>query len=68
MDLLCIEIESEPRAYDDLHILDDDRVLRNLLRTEDRYILSSSYFKCIQTELKTYMRKIVSSWMLEVSV
>ncbi|KAI1301644.1 G1/S-specific cyclin-D2 [Halotydeus destructor] len=66
MELLCIEIEGEPRAYGDPVFLDDDRVLSNLLRTEDRYILSSSYFKCFQAELKTYMRKIVSSWMLEV--
>ena len=66
MDLLCIEIESEPRAYSDPVFLDDDRVLRNLLRTEDRYTLSSSYFKCFQAELKPYMRKMVSHWMVEV--
>jgi cyclin D2 len=66
MDLLCIEIEAEPRAYGDPVFLDDDRVLRNLLDTEDRYIIASSYFKCFQTELKPYMRRMVASWMLEV--
>lgn len=68
MDLLCIEVECEPRAYGDPVFLDDDRVLSNLLLSEDRYLLSSCYFKCLQTELKTYMRRIVASWMLEVSL
>ena len=67
MELLCIEIESEPRGYLDPVFLDDERVLRNLLLTEERYTISSSYFKCFQTELQTHMRKIVCSWMLEVS-
>ena len=66
MELLCIEIESEPRGYLDPVFLDDERVLRNLLLTEERYTISSSYFKCFQTELQTHMRKIVCSWMLEV--
>lgn len=68
MELLCIEIESEPRGYLDPVFLDDERVLRNLLLSEERYTISSSYFKCFQTELQTHMRKIVCSWMLEVSL
>lgn len=68
MELLCIEIESEPRGYLDPVFLDDERVLRNLLLSEERYTISSSYFKCFQTELRTHMRKIVCSWMLEVSL
>lgn len=67
MELLCIEIESEPRGYLDPVFLDDERILRNLLLSEERYTISSSYFKCFQTELQTHMRKIVCSWMLEVS-
>lgn len=66
LDLLCMERTSEPKAYCDPVFLDDDRVLKNLMLTEDRYVISSSYFKCVQTELKPYMRKIVASWMLEV--
>lgn len=66
MDLLCTERSSEPKAYEDPVFLYDDRVLRNLMLTEERYIISSSYFKCIQTELKPDMRKIVASWLLEV--
>jgi len=66
MELLCIEIESEPRGYLDPVFLDDERVLRNLLVTEEKYTISSSYFKCFQTELQSYMRNIVCSWMAEV--
>jgi len=67
MDLFCIEINGEPKAYSDPVFLDDERVLKNLMYTEERYTISSSYFKCLQTELKPYMRKVVASWMLEVS-
>ena len=67
MELLCIEIESEPRGYLDPVFLDDDRVLGNLLLTEERYTISTSYFNVVQKELQAYMRKIVCSWMLEVS-
>ena len=66
MDLFCIEINREPKATSDPVFLDDDRILKNLMLTEERYIISSSYFKCIQTELKPYMRKVVAGWMLEV--
>ncbi|CAG2102160.1 unnamed protein product [Medioppia subpectinata] len=66
MDLLCIEVKGEPRATSDPVFLDDDRILKNLMLTEERYTISSSYFKCFQTELKPYMRKVVANWMLEV--
>lgn len=67
MELLCIEYEHEPRGYLDPVFIDDERILRNLLHTEERYIITCSYFKCFQTELQSYMRQIVCSWMLEVS-
>jgi cyclin D2 len=66
MELLCIEIDFERQAYEDPVFLDDERVLRNLLYTEDKYVLNSSYFNCVQNELKAHMRKIVASWMAEV--
>ncbi|XP_054159443.1 G1/S-specific cyclin-D2-like [Oppia nitens] len=66
MDLLCIEPNREPKAISDPVFLDDDRILKNLMITEERYIISSSYFKCFQTEIKPYMRKVVANWMLEV--
>ncbi|KAK1130254.1 G1/S-specific cyclin-D3 [Melipona bicolor] len=67
MDLLCCETtDIECRAYPDPVLLDDDRVLQNLLKTEERYSPSTSYFDCVQTEISASMRKIVAEWMLEV--
>lgn len=68
MDLLCCETtETECRAYADPALLGDDRVLQNLLKTEERYAPSSSYFECVQRDISPLMRKIVAEWMLEVS-
>ena len=67
MDLICIEFNAQPVAYNDPVFIDDERVLKNLLSNQIRYTISSSYFKCLQTDLKPFMRKIVASWMLEVS-
>ena len=47
-------------------ILKDNRVLKNLLQTEDRYQPSPTYFSCVQTDIKPYMRQIVAQWMHEV--
>ena len=57
------------RALPDPVLLNDDRVLLKLLELEDRCSTSSPcYFKLrIQTELKPYMRRMVATWMLEVS-
>ena len=66
MDLFCTETESVKRSYEDPVLLKDDRVLENLLATEDRYLPSPSYFKCVQTDIKPFMRKMVATWMLEV--
>ncbi|KOC65040.1 G1/S-specific cyclin-D2 [Habropoda laboriosa] len=69
MDLLCCETtETECRAYADPALLGDDRVLQNLLKTEERYAPSSSYFECVQRDISPLMRKIVAEWMLEVSI
>ncbi|OAD54165.1 G1/S-specific cyclin-D1 [Eufriesea mexicana] len=66
MDLLCCETtETECRAYADPALLGDDRVLQNLLKTEERYAPSSSYFECVQKDISPLMRKIVAEWMLE---
>ncbi|XP_076180463.1 cyclin D isoform X2 [Ptiloglossa arizonensis] len=67
MDLLCCETtKTECRAYADPALLGDDRVLQNLLKTEERYAPSSSYFECVQRDISPLMRKIVAEWMLEV--
>lgn len=69
MDLLCCETtENENRAYADPALLGDERVLQNLLKTEERYAPSSSYFECVQRDISPLMRKIVAEWMLEVSL
>lgn len=68
MDLLCCETtETECRAYADPALLGDDRVLQNLLQTEERYAPNRSYFECVQRDISPLMRKIVAEWMLEVS-
>lgn len=68
MDLLCCEnSETERRAYPDPTLLEDDRVLKNLLKSEERFAPRSSYFQCVQTDISPVMRKIVAEWMLEVS-
>ena len=66
MDLLCCENEYECRAYSDPVLLNDERVLQNLLSSEERYSPSTSYFECVQKDLTPQMRKIVAEWMLEV--
>jgi hypothetical protein len=67
MELLCCERELESRAYPDPVLLDDGRVLANLLKTEELYTANSSYFQCVQKDITPSMRKIVAEWMLEVS-
>ena len=70
MDSVCREQEALGglrRARVDRTIFDDDRVFANLLRNEHRYMPSSHYFKTLQSDLKPFMRKMVTEWMLEVS-
>lgn len=66
--LLCWEADRPlvRRAHRDHNLL-TDRVLRALLRAEEKYQPAPNYFKCVQRELSPYMRRIVATWMLEVS-
>ncbi|XP_054267588.1 G1/S-specific cyclin-D2-like [Macrosteles quadrilineatus] len=66
MDLLCCETECECRSYADPALLNDARVLRNLLTDEDKYASGINYFECVQRELNPDMRRIVADWMWEV--
>lgn len=71
LDLLCCgenleNMETERVARADPNLLGDERVLQNLLRTEERYVPSSSYFECLQKDISPPMRKIVAEWLLEV--
>ncbi|KAM4703659.1 G1/S-specific cyclin-D1-like [Rhinophrynus dorsalis] len=63
--LLCWETESELRAQPDPVLL-QSRVVVELLASEERYIPSPSYFQCVQKEIHPYMRKMLTTWMLEV--
>jgi len=42
------------------------RVLQNLLDLEIVYIPTCNYFDTVQKDILPYMRKVVSTWMLEV--
>jgi cyclin D2 len=59
----CISVK---HAFEDPVLLKDDRVLRNLLATEEKYLPSASYFRCVQKDIESWMRKKVAQWMLEV--
>ena len=68
MDLLlcCERLDGNKHAYEDPVLIEDIRVLENLLRIEDQYLPTVSHLKCIQTDITTDMRKIVADWMLQV--
>ena len=57
---------SRSLAHNDAVIFRDDRVLESLLRTEQSYMPGGSYFQTTQNDIQPYMRKMVTSWMLEV--
>ena len=71
MDLMCKEIIYEDVdhqiAEPDHNMIGDNRVLQNLLSLERLTIPPCNYFTQVQTDIKPNMRKIVTSWMLEVS-
>ena len=55
------------KANSDKNLFQDDRVLQNLLRNEERYApINPDYFKYIQVEVKPHMREEVTRWMLDV--
>jgi cyclin D2 len=68
MDLLCAERLVECRlAERDRVIFEDMRVLQNLLDLETVYTPTCSYFGTVQKDIQPFMRKVVATWMLEVS-
>ncbi|ESO92223.1 hypothetical protein LOTGIDRAFT_190960 [Lottia gigantea] len=66
MELMCCESENIQLSYEDPVLLNDHRVLQNLLATEDKYVPNTCYFSCVQKDIKPFMRKMVTQWMLEV--
>ena len=53
-------------AARDLGMLKDDRVLRNLLISEDKCPANPASYFMFQEDIKPFMRRIVAMWMLEV--
>ena len=69
--LLCcesgvLETEQVCKAIRDPALVNDRRILTNLLNAETNYMPSFSYFKCVQQEIKPPMRQILAYWMVEV--
>ena len=56
------------KAHVDPILLEDSRVFRNMMVTEDSYKSDHKYFENIQEEIKPHMRKLVTDWMLEVRI
>lgn len=67
MELLCLEMDTTTRARPDPNLLGDDRVLQSLLTIEERFLPQYSYFKGVQTDIQPFMRRMVATWMLEVT-
>jgi len=68
--LMCLELSGRDalkRAFADPVLLRDGRVLQNLLTTEDYCLPNAKYFE-FQPESKPFMRRILTSWMLEVDL
>lgn len=69
MELICAENMSDCNfAERDAVIFGDIRVLNNLLQTEHFYIPHCNYFVNVQHDIQPFMRKVVTTWMLEVSI
>ncbi|XP_056642350.1 G1/S-specific cyclin-D2-like [Diorhabda sublineata] len=67
MELTCTEnFSNAARASRDKVIFNDIRVINNLLNDEMFSIPKCDYFQTIQNDLQPFMRKVVTTWMLEV--
>ncbi|KAG8229778.1 hypothetical protein J437_LFUL005859 [Ladona fulva] len=68
MELMCLERIATDcnRAERDRVLFEDVRVIDNLLSMEPAYVPRCDYFSQVQTDILPYMRKIVTTWMLEV--
>jgi Cyclin, N-terminal domain len=55
------------RSFADPTLLDDQRVLTNVLARCWKQPRTPDYFGTVQTTIKPHMRKIVVGWMLDVT-
>lgn len=68
MDLTCGEPSTKCiRAVKDKAIFKDHRVIKNLLANEKLYLPNCDYFVKVQNDIQPFMRRVVTTWMLEVS-
>ncbi|XP_018326730.1 G1/S-specific cyclin-D2-like [Agrilus planipennis] len=67
MELTCIEnMATTNFAKKDPIIFRDSRVIENLLKDQGFYVPRCNYFDEVQTDIEPFMRKVVTTWMLEV--
>lgn len=67
MNLACTESMTTANfALKDPTLFRDSRVIENLIRDEVKYIPMCNYFEQMQTDIEPFMRKVVTTWMLEV--
>ena len=65
----CIIISSkEEHIYADMDptIAQDPRIIYNLLAIERSTMPQCDYFRHLQSDIQPFMRKVVTTWMLEV--
>ena len=61
-------VELSVKSSVDPALVENDRVLMNLIRAEPRYLPKyNDYFRTVQVEVKAHMRKVVADWMFDVS-
>ncbi|XP_042218964.1 G1/S-specific cyclin-D1-like [Homarus americanus] len=68
-ELYCSEAPAcsdEPIAHEDPTLLNDRRVLDNMLQLQPFSMPPQNYFKHIQNDIQPFMRKIVTGWMMEI--
>lgn len=69
-DLMCDESGlsalDSPHASADMSLLQDRRVLDNMLQLQLTTLPTDEYLRHPTTDIKPAMRKIVTNWMLEV--
>ncbi|XP_017770767.1 PREDICTED: G1/S-specific cyclin-D2-like, partial [Nicrophorus vespilloides] len=67
MNLACNErVGGVNYATNDPVIFADERVVEHLLEEERLYVPPCNYFESVQTDIEPFMRKVVTTWMLEV--
>lgn len=70
MNLMCTESQrtSEDKCFaEDRAIFRDERAVKKLLETESQYVPECDYMAHPQSSLQPFMRRVVATWMLDVS-